>query len=267
MSEHPSADSWLADYQRWRQARHDELAGPDSWLGLIGLFWLEAGGNGLGSGDAAVVKLPDGPARQGEVLWLDERVYWRPDGGARVELQTDRDGTPSTVDLGEYAFFVIERDGRLAVRLRDRQWAARQPFAGLACYAADPAWRIAAVWQPLSPARYMEVPTVSGELKRVAVSHQAVFEVAGQSIALLPMAVGEQEVFFVFRDCGSGKATYGGGRFLKAPVAVDGKISLDFNFAYNPPCAFTPFATCPLPPPENWLPCAVPAGEKKPLGK
>lgn len=118
----------------------------------------------------------------------------------------------------------------------------------------------------------MTVPNVSGDLTTVMVAHQAVFEMDGKLVTLLPVSVSDKEVFFVFRDHSSGRATYGAGRFLKAPAptretsagpAVDGKIYLDFNFACNPPCAFTPFATCPLPPPENWLPFAVPAGEKK----
>jgi uncharacterized protein (DUF1684 family) len=143
----------------------------------------------------------------------------------------------------------------------------------LTYFAYDPAWCIEAEWQSLTPPVAMEVPNVTGELKTVLVDHKAVFEVAGQKLELLPMSVSDSEIFFVFRDRSSGKETYGAGRFLKAAVspqecflrgAVDGKISLNFNFAYSPPCAFTPFAMCPLPPTENWLPFAVAAGEKKP---
>ncbi len=137
----------------------------------------------------------------------------------------------------------------------------RQPFAGVAYFAEDPAWTIEADWLSLEPPLTMDVPNVTGELKPVTVTFKAVFTVDGQTVELLPMSVGEHEVFFVFRDRTSGKESYGAGRFLKAKPAVDGKIHLDFNRAFNPPCAFTPFATCPLPPPENWLPFAVPAGE------
>jgi len=112
----------------------------------------------------------------------------------------------------------------------------------------------------------MEVPNVAGDLKSVEVAWQAVFSFDGQEFGLLPMAVGEDEVFFVFRDQTSGRQSYGAGRFLKTGPAVDGRIVLDFNRATNPPCAFTSFATCPLPPPENWLPFAVMAGEMKPPG-
>ena len=159
--------------------------------------------------------------------------------------------------------FIVDRDGRLAARVRDRNWAARKSVPSLDHFAFDPGWRIEAEWQSLSAPRKMEVPDAAGDLKMVEVAHQAVFVVGGKDIRLLPMSVSDKEVFFVFRDATSGRETYGAGRFLKAPVAVDGRIALDFNFACNPPCTFTAFATCPLPPPENWLPFAVPAGEKK----
>ena len=253
------------DFAAWRQARYDELAAPDSWLGLVGLFWLAPGINSVGSAPDATVNLPIGPARLGDLRWEGGRVFWQRDGTPSIELQTDRDGKPSSVDYENYTFFIVDRDNRLAVRLRDRNWSTRQPFAGLDYFDFDPAWQIKAQWQPLVPPVMMEVPNISGDLKTVEVAYQALFELAGQTVRLLPMSVGENEVFFVFRDRSSGRETYGAGRFLKVPAPVDGEITLDFNRAYNPPCAFTPFATCPLPPPENWLPFAVSAGEKSPL--
>jgi uncharacterized protein (DUF1684 family) len=252
-------DNWLA----WRQVRHAELAGPDSWLGLAGLFWLEPGLNSVGSAEGSVVLLPGGPAYLGDLSWQSGQVTWRPAGGEARQLQTDIAGQPTVVDFQNWSFFPVDRENRIAVRLRDRDWAARLSFKGLDYFDYDPAWQIEAECQPLSPPIRMEVPNVSGDLKVVEVSHQAVFEVAGQTVTLLPMAVSDKEVFFVFRDRTSGKETYGAGRFLKADPTVNRKIRLNFNYAYNPPCAFTAFATCPLPPPENWLPFAVPAGEQK----
>ena len=252
-------------FDAWRQARQAELAAPDSWLGLIGLFWLEPGLNSVGSAEGSTVLLPDGPSHLGDLRWQDGRLFWLPDEGLAVELQSDLHGQPTTVDYKNWSFFVVDRDNRLVVRLRDRDWAQHKPFAGLDYFAYEPAWCIDAEWQELSPPISMEVPNVAGELKSVLVRHRAVFQWAGQQVELLPMSVSDSEIFFVFRDRSSGKDSYGAGRFLKAPVAVDGKITLDFNFAYSPPCAFTPFAMCPLPPPENWLPFAVTAGEKKPL--
>ena len=253
----------LDDVKQWQAQRHAELSAPDSWLGLVGLFWLEPGTNRVGSGDDCLVRLPGGPAHLGDLLWANDAVLWQPVGGAALALATDRDGAPTVVEFQNWSFFVADRSIRLAARVRDRDWVAHRPFDGLDYFDVDPAWRIEAEWQPLSPPLTMEVPNVSGDLKMVEVTHQAVFEVAGQKLALLPMSVGANEAFFVFRDRTSGRETYGAGRFLKANAPVDGKITLDFNRAYNPPCAFTAFATCPLPPPENWLPFAIPAGEKK----
>ena len=252
----------VASHQRWQSARNAELAGADSWLGIIGLFWLEPGINRVGSAADAVVRLLAGPAHLGELNWVGEQIFWQPVTGPASELQTDRSGPASTVDQENLSFFVVDREGRLAVRLRDRAWAAKAPFAGLDYFDFSTEWQIAADWQALSPPLSMEVPNVSGDLKTVEVAYRAVFEVAGQAVTLLPMAVGEHEVFFVFRDRTSGKESYGAGRFLKTAPAIDGRIVLDFNRAYNPPCAFTPFATCPLPPPENWLPFPVTAGEQ-----
>lgn len=249
--------------QQWQAARRAELASPDSWLGLVGLFWLEPGSNRVGRGEDCAVRLPSGPDCLGELDWQADRVLWRPVGGEARELASDRAGSPTAVDHENLSFFIVDREGRLAVRLRDRDWMSSRPFAGLEYYPEAPAWQVEADWVEVDPPIHMEVPTVSGELKTVEVGRKAVFERDGQRVELLPMSVGEREVFFVFRDRTSGRETYGAGRFLKAKPAVDGRIRLDFNRAFNPPCAFTPFATCPLPPPENWLSFQVPAGELK----
>lgn len=263
-------------HRRWCAERKADLAAPDSWLGLVGLFWLEPGENAVGHAPDCGIVLPFGPDRLGSLWVAVDEVTWQPEpaSGAQVagcgeriagrqRLSTDRAGTPSEIVCGALVLIVIERDGRLAVRIRNRNWSVGKQAVQLDYFDYDPAWKIDASWEALAQPLNTTVPNVSGELKQVAVTHQAAFTVAGQVVKLLPMSVGDNEVFFVFRDHTSGRQTYGAGRFLKVPVAVNGKISLDFNFAYNPPCAFTAFATCPLPPPENWLPFAVAAGEKK----
>lgn len=253
----------LLKLQKWQLQRDAELRSPDSWLGMVGLCWLQRGANRVGSAADTTVALPAGPAFLGDLRWEGDVVLWQPADGAGQEMQTDLRGPPTIINYENLSFFVVDRDGQLAVRIRDRNWAAKMPFAGLDYFAFEPAWQIVAQWQAIDPPLRMQVPNVSGDLKMVSVAHRAVFEHAGQRVSLLPMSVSDDEVFFVFRDRTSGKETYGAGRFLKVPAAVDGRIALDFNRAYNPPCAFTPFATCPLPPSENWLPFAVPAGEKK----
>lgn len=257
-----------ADYLAWREKRLAELEAPDSWLGLVGLFWLEPGRNAVGSAPGSAVLLPSGPPHLGDLQLAADGLAWFPAAGAGSgePLRTDAAGEPTTIVCGSLSFFVMEREGRLAVRLRDREWAGRRPFAGLECHPYSTDWRIEADWQGLDDPLDLEVPSVTGVLQRVRVTHRAAFVRAGVEYALLPLSSGEEGVFFVFRDAASGHENYGGGRFLRAGPPSGGRLVLDFNRASNPPCAFTPFATCPLPPPENWLPFAVTAGERKYAG-
>lgn len=270
-----------AEHGRWRERRLRELTAPESWLGLVGLYWLEPGRNTVGSAPGSAVPMPEGPSHLGDLLWEGTELAWRPAPGSNASVQggeeraggdlvlrTDIAGevTASRVRSGDLVFFVIEREGRLAVRLRDLRWNEKRSFTGVDCYPFDPAWRLEATWQELAQPVTMEVPNVTGELKPVMVRWKAVFQVEGKEISLLPLEVGDSGVFFVLRDATSGRETYGGGRFLRAKLPEAGRLILDFNRAYNPPCAFTPFATCPLPPPENWLPIPIRAGEKKYAG-
>lgn len=248
----------------WVQARHDELAGPDSWLGMVGLHWLNEGANRVGSGQDCTVCLPAGPAFLGMLDWQAGAITWTPANGSPRLLRTDKDGQPDTVDHENLGFFIVDREQRLAARVRDRAWGKRLSFAGIPTYPFDPVWRVEAEWVALESPIRIDVPNVSGELKSITVDHKAMFRIGETLLELLPMSISEDGVFFVFRDRTSGRETYGAGRFLKAAPAVDGRIVLDFNRAFNPPCAFTAFATCPLPPPGNWLGLPIPAGERKP---
>lgn len=264
------ADTPESRHQGWRERRLKELSAPDSWFGLVGLYWLEPGGNAVGSGPGCAVALPEGPRHFGDLLWDGDFVLWRPvsDGLVAVgemALRTDRSGEPSRVRCGDLEFFIIERDGRPAVRLRDLAWRGKRPFAGVDCYPFDPAWCIEASWLQFPEPLSLEVQSVTGELKTISVPARAVFRGDGVEHALLPLEIGEDGAFFIFQDATSGRETYGGGRFLKAKP-TDGRVVLDFNRAFNPPCAFTAFATCSLAPPENRLPFPIRAGEKKYAG-
>ncbi|MCK9283182.1 MAG: DUF1684 domain-containing protein [Rhodocyclaceae bacterium] len=230
------------DYSQWRSQRRIDLTAPDGWLSIVGLVWLEPGANTVGcaTGNAAV--LPSGPERLGEVFVAGCSAEWRPAGASTQALQSDAGGAPSVIRCGSIEFFVIERDGRLALRIRDREAAARKRFAGIDCFVYDPAWRIEAVWD--------------GECVR--------FDHAGQSHLLHPQDCRTPRLHCVFGDATNGRETYGGGRFLYADAPQKGPLVLDFNRAINPPCVFTPYATCPLPAPENRLPFPIMAGEKYP---
>ncbi|MDR2838223.1 MAG: DUF1684 domain-containing protein, partial [Azonexus sp.] len=210
------------DFASWRAARLEELQGPDSWLGLLGLYWLQPGLNRVGGDQANAVLLPGAPPDLGAIDWQDRALWWRPRAGEALPLRTDREGRPTVVDWGDLSFFVVDRNGKLAARVRDRAWRRGQPPVALDYFPFDPAWVIEAQWQPLNPPVTMAVPDAAGELKTVAVAFKAVFTADGEKVELLPMAVGDDEIFFVFRDRTSGKETYGAGRFLKANPAAGG---------------------------------------------
>ena len=272
------------EIEQWRAARVARLTAPDGWLSLIGLEWLREGANRVGSAADNDIVLQAGPAHLGTVtLAADGTVRIALDGnsGATVDGQSVAAATlvddmhaaagaaPSTVRFGHASFFVIDRDGRKALRVKDSDAATRRDFLGIDYFPVDPSWRIEAEWQPFVPEHELEIGTAIGTIDTVKVPGQAVFHRDGRRFVLLPY---QEEpggaLFFVIADQTSGKETYGAARFLYAALPAGGidkpgKLVLDFNQAYNPPCAFTPFATCPLAPPENRLDVAVTAGEKK----
>ena len=271
-----------ADYQQeiaqWRAKRTANLTAPSGWLSLIGLEWLHEGDNRVGSGHDNDVVLKTGPAHLGVVrldkdgsahISLDEHSGATIDGknvreATLIDDMHAGEGTPTTVAFGTANFYVIERDGRKALRVKDSDAETRKHFLGIDYFAIDPSWRVVADWVPFDPPHKLEIGSVIGTIDKVDVPGKAVFHRDGHTFELLPYQEEPGgELFFVLADRTSGKETYGAARFLYAALPKDGKVVLDFNKAYNPPCAFTPFATCPLAPPENRLDVAVTAGEKK----
>jgi uncharacterized protein (DUF1684 family) len=162
---------------------------------------------------------------------------------------------------------IIDRGGRLGVRVKDMRSEARRTFKGLKWYPVNPALRVSARFVPAAKPTTIEVPSIIGVTERMPSPGAAELEIGGKTLRLIPvLEAGESRLFFVFRDATSSRTTYGGGRFLYADPPRDGKIVLDFNQAYSPPCAFTPYATCPVPPAENRLPVSIEAGEMNPAG-
>lgn len=230
----------IALHTEWHRQRIAALCAPDGWLTLVDLVWLDDGQYRIGSDPAAAIQVPNGPQHWGTLEVKGTTVHWTDSGGQSQSLKTDRDGEPTLIRAGRHSFFLIERDQRLAVRLRDEQAATRTGFKGIECFPFAPEWQIEARWD--------------GE--------HAHFTRDGAQYRLRPQNPAAKTLHFVIADQSSGRETYGGGRFLFVPAAIDGKLPLDFNRAINPPCAFTAFAVCPLPPAENRLPFAIAAGEK-----
>ena len=182
---------------------------------------------------------------------------------APARLLSDADGAPTRVRRGSVEFHVIARGGRLAARVQDAESAGRRNFAGIASFPIDPAWRIEARFEAHDPPRRRRIAGVQGTVEEETFPGFVLFEVAGCGHRLEVIRErGETDYWIVFGDATNGRETYGAGRFVYAPPPVCGRTVVDFNKAYNPPCAFTPFSTCPLPPEGNRLTIRVEAGEK-----
>ena len=272
-------DAYQQQIQQWRAGRVEQLTAPTGWLSLIGLEWLKEGDNRVGTAADNDIVLQAGPAHLGMVtLGKDGSLHIKLgrnsgatiDGKAIAEsiliddAHVTGDAVPTTVSFGNANFYVIDRDGRKALRVKDSDAETRKHFLGLDYFPIDPSWHIVADWVPFNPAHKMEIGSVIGTIDKVDVPGKAVFERDGHTYELMPYQEEPGgDLFFVIADRTSGKETYGAARFMDVPLPKDGKVILDFNLAYNPPCAFTPYATCPLAPPENRLDLRVTAGEEK----
>ncbi|WP_460813571.1 DUF1684 domain-containing protein [Luteimonas pelagia] len=263
---------------QWRTERRDALLAPDGWTSLVGLHWLEAGAaHRVGSGPANGVRLATGPASlgvmhvedggvrfvpaDGAVLTLDDAPL---EGPARLRADTD-DAGPSRIgfDEGLGQATVIERGGRLALRVRHAAAPTRSRFAGLDYWPGGRDWQVEARFDPNPAGHTMPVANIIGGLEDMPNPGAVVFERDGVRHRIEALDEGDGTLFLIFADRTSGHGSYPAGRYLKAPKPdARGRLVLDFNRAYNPPCAFTAFATCPLPPPENRLDLAIEAGEK-----
>ncbi len=262
--------------QVWREGRFKRLTSANGWLTLVGLHWLQPGDNVFGSDPECAVPLPAGKApKRAGVLVLDAgivRIKPEPSAGLTLDGQpvTQRvlgDDTAEKTDvvtLGTLSFFVIRRGDRIGVRVKDSASPVRTRFKGLDYFPADAKWRVTGTFVPYDAPKKVAIPTVLGTTDTMEAPGLVNLTIDGKELTLEPVVEDPKEpsLWFIFKDGTSAKETYGGGRFLYAEMPKDGKVVVDFNQAYNPPCAFTPYATCPLPPRQNWLPVRVEAGEK-----
>ena len=274
----PSSDDVAAATHAWHEGRLQRLQSNDGWLTLVGLGWLKEGQNPAGSDGKAAVVFPEGaPARVGTFTRSGTRVSFQPAPGVAVTrggkpfaggaVTTDEEGhaEPDVLQVGRLRFQVIVRGDRVGVRIKDPEARARKEFKGIPTYPPSARWRLTARWEPSNPPTEIAVPNVLGQVERSPSPGTAVFTVDGKEYRLTPvLEEGSPDLFFVFADETNRTETYGAGRFLYAEPAQDGTVILDFNRAYNPPCAFSAFATCPLPPRQNRLALRVDAGEKRP---
>ncbi len=267
----------------WRRARVARLTAPDSWLSLIGKHWLEPGTSRVGSDPACEIVLPEdrAPAQLGTLTLREQAVSFEPHAGVPlrlrpgqggeeravsepVVLRSDARGTPDKLLLGSLSLEIMERGGAFALRVRDSESPRRTGFSGIDYYPIDPSLRVIARVEPYDPPKPIELAYETGTSEQKLAPFAAVFEREGVTVRLDLVPEGEQRFFLLFWDKTCRTESYGAGRFLYTALPVDGKIVLDFNQAFSPPCAFTPHAACPLPPPQNRVQLPLAAGEKAP---
>jgi uncharacterized protein (DUF1684 family) len=257
----------------WRAAAEAELRAPEGWLSVAGLFWLQPGQNRMGSDPTLEVVLPaDAAPALVATLRLEADQVWLEDGAEFVRvngepppdraLRPSTHATPDRLTVGRLALQLHASAGRLGIRVRDPEHPARRDFAGRQWFAAQDAYCVPAQFLPYTPPRPTTIATHDGEQTTMNIVGVAQFTLNGEQLQLEAFQRGDGKLFFVFRDATSGVSTYGAARFLIAEPPVGDQVVLDFNRAVSPPCAFTHFATCPLPPPQNRLSVAIPAGEQ-----
>jgi len=265
----------VREIEDWREGRVTRLQSETGWLSLVGLHWLEPGESRFGtSGDNEIV-LPEGttPDRAGTFILEDGRVRVRAEPGAGLtvgdepvsqrDLASDHDGSPDILRVRDLRMYVIQRGDRIGIRVKDPNSEVRRDFLGLDYFPIDSSYRMQLPLQRYESPREISVPSVLGTSQPRLALGFVEFERDGRQWQLVPVVsdADDRELFFIFGDLTNGKETYGAGRFVYGELADDDMVALDFNKSYNPPCVFTPFATCPLPPKENRLTLRIEAGE------
>jgi uncharacterized protein len=243
---------------QWRRERLDKLKSDGGWLSLAGLVWLHEGANTFGKDEKNDIVVADGPAHAGVFELKDGKVTAKVNGKAQ-EIKAD---SADAAAAGRVKLYVIKRGGKVGIRVKDPESEARRTFHGIENYPANPEYRVTAKW--VEDEKQIPILNIIGITEPLKSPGVAVFQLHGKEYRVRPVfeTPDAKELFYIFKDETSGKETYGAGRFVYSDMPKDGKVVVDFNKAYNPPCAFTPYATCPLPPAENKLPVRIEAGEK-----
>ena len=277
----PAAFAWTAgvraqeDYaagiETWRAERETRLTADDGWLTVAGLFFLREGENSFGSDPLHDIVLPSGPRDAGVFVLGDDRVTLRAAAGSTVGVD-GRDVTAAALwpyenerpalTIGPLTLFVHSSGQRLGIRMLDRNSAILREFAGLDWYPVDADYRVRGRFVPHAEPQEVRIQNILGDVETLTSSGTVRLSIRGEEVEMLPVDA-DGQLWFIFRDLTSGTETYPAARFLYADAPEDGWTVVDFNKAYNPPCAFNPHTTCPLPPRANRLPVRVEAGERE----
>ncbi len=269
-----SAGTWLEELESWKKDRVERLKKPHGWLSLIGMEWLHEGDNTIGSDENNDIILPHGPSQVGVFTLKNNKISFTPQDNVAIQanqkkitdsinVAMDSSGKPTVFTLDTFEFYVIER-GKPALRIKDSQAQTRKDFTQIDYYPATEKFRIEGEFVAYNPPKEIEIINVLGLLNKEPSIGFVKFTVDGKAFQLDALDAGD-EMFIIFADRTSGRTTYGPGRFLDVPKPKNNTnhVIIDFNKAYNPPCAFNDYSTCPLPPHQNRIRVFIEAGEKK----
>ena len=264
------AQEYDTEINTWRADREASLTAEDGWLTVAGLFFLTEGTSSFGTSPLNDIVLSSGPEMAGLFTLRDGSISVQAIEGQALSVDGQDvssatlwpfEGTePPAVTIGPLTLFGHYSGDRLAIRMRDRDSEIRRDFTGLRWFQPDESYRVRGTFIPHEEPRFLELPNILGDVETFRSSGSVKLTVHGQELTMTTIDSGSR-LWFIFRDLTSGKETYPAARFLYAPAPEAGSTIVDFNQAYNPPCAFNPHTTCPLPPLENRLPLRIEAGE------
>lgn len=265
--------SYIESIEQWQQERLEGLKSENGWLNLAGIYWLNDGVQTFGSDSANDIIFPEkAPAFMGTLSLKDTLVhlkvnddlelFYENEAVRELSLSYDKSGQPSYITHGDFAWYIMKRHRSLAIRLRDYKNPAIEALDHIPSYPINPEYVVEATLKPYDKVRTLTVATPFQDYTQdYECPGELHFKLKGEKLTLLPFTSGNQ-YFIIISDGTSGMETYGGGRFMYASPDSTGRVILDFNKAYNPPCAVTAFAACPMPPPKNQLDVSIEAGEK-----
>jgi uncharacterized protein (DUF1684 family) len=267
---------YAREVEKWRQERETNLKKETGWLTVAGLFWLKEGTNTVGAGAKFDVRLTDNfkQGKFGEIDFKDGKAVMKVQKGIEaqsdgknisepVDLVSDEQGKPTEIRTGTQTFYLIKREERFGIRLKESNSGARRNFKGLHWFPVEESYKVTARLEAWPEPKEIQVPNVLGGNSKMKSPGLLKFTLKGKECSLQPVLEDDGTLFIIFGDGSNRSETYKSGRFLYAEKPMNGEAVLDFNKAENPPCAFTPYATCPLPPPGNKLEAEIAAGEKR----
>lgn len=267
-------DAYRQSMKKWHQKRLERLKSEDGWLNLVGLHWLSEGENTIGSDESNNIIFPEeAPEKIGSIFLNGDSLWFVASGETEVfydgvkldtiSLVTDMEGSPTQLTVYPFSWHIIKRGERYGIRLRNYESPLIKKINHIPRYPIDLGWRVEAQFIRFENPRTVLIPNVLGDVEEQKCYGNLIFEIDQQQYSLIPLGDGSSSFFIIFADETSALETYGAGRFVSTEIPdEEGRVIIDFNKAYNPPCAFTEYATCPLPPKENILKIKVTAGEK-----